>query len=247
MYNKFSYVYDYFMDNIPYDEWVENILDIFDDNDFNPNTIVDLGCGTGQITSKLATKGFLMTGLDLSKDMINVAKQKNLDNKQNIFYKVQDMTNFTLDENVDCMISTCDSYNYILDDKDILRSFKKVYSYLNEGGMFIFDMNTEHYFKETLGECMYSDVALDSAYIVENKYDEIKKINTYELNLFVENENGTYDRNIEIHKEKARSAKDVCELLTRADFKCIYILDTDTMEDITNETDRMYFICIKEK
>ncbi len=245
MYNNFSYVYDYFMDNIPYDEWVENILEIFHNNHFTPRSILDLGCGTGELTSKLQTLGFNMSGIDLSKDMINVAKQKSIDNKQDIQYTVQNMVDFTLNNNVDAMISTCDSYNYILDDNDLLKSFKRVYKYLNDNGMFIFDMNTEHYFKETLGECMYSDVALDSAYIVENKYSQIEKINTYELNLFVENKNGSYDRNIEIHKEKARSIDEVCNLLNRSNFQCLHILDTETLDCATSTSDRIYFVCVK--
>lgn len=245
MYNKFSYVYDNFMDNIPYDEWLENFLDIFEDNNFNPKTIADLGCGTGQLTSKLAECGYEMYGLDLSRDMVNVAKQKNIEKNQNVSYSVQNMIDFKLDKNVDCMIGTCDSFNYILDEEDLLKSFKNVNKFLNNNGMFIFDMNTEHYFKETLGECTYSDVAKDSAYIVENSYDENKKINTYILNLFLENENKSYERVLEIHKEKARDAKDVCELLKLSGFECIYILDTDTMDDVENDTDRMYFVCKK--
>ncbi len=246
MYNHFSYVYDYFMDNIPYDEWFENILDIFDKYNFNPKTILDLGCGTGELTSKFAKKGYLMVGIDLSEHMINVAKQKNEELNVNVIYQVQDMTTFNLSQKVDCMISTCDSYNYVLDDNDLQKSFKKVYEYLNNGGMFIFDMNTENYFKNTLGECTYSDIALDSAYIVENNYDEKTKINNYELNLFTENKDGSYLRSIEIHKEKARSIDEVKKLLNNANLKCVEVLDTETLDNVDKETDRMYFVCIKE-
>ncbi len=248
MYDNFSYVYDYFMDNIPYDKWVKNILKIFKDNSFNPKTIVDLGCGTGTIALNLAKKGFDVTGIDLSKHMISVANEKiNKNVKDNISFKVGNIINFNLDENVDCMISTCDSFNYILNDSDLLKSFKNVNKYLNDNGMFIFDMNTEYYFKETLGECEYSDVALDSAYIIQNFYDETKKINTYELNLFIQNENGTYDRNLEIHEEKARNVKDVTTLLQKANLKCINILDTDTLNTSDELSNRIYFVCKKEK
>ncbi len=248
MYNNFSYVYDYFMDNIPYDNWIQNILKIFNNNKFKPKTIVDLGCGTGTIALSLAKKGFHLTGIDLSQSMINVANEKINDNlKSNVSFKKGNIINFTLKENVDCMISTCDSFNYILDDADLLKSFKCVNKYLNNDGMFIFDMNTEYYFKETLGECEYSDVALDSAYIIQNFYDEVEKVNTYELNLFIENKNGTYDRNLEIHKEKARSIKKVVDLLQQANLKCINTLDTDNLENAHNLSNRIYFVCKKEK
>ncbi len=246
MYNKFSYVYDYFMDNIPYDKWVQNILIILKNNNCQPKTIVDLGCGTGTVALKLSKKGYNVLGIDLSSDMISLANKKINNNiKNKLSFKVGDITNFILQQNVDCIISTCDSFNYILNDEDLLKSFKIINKYLNDGGIFIFDMNTEHYFKETLGECMYSDVALDSAYIIENYYDELKKINTYELNLFIENEEGLFERSIEIHKEKARYIKDVISLLKKANLNCVDVLNTEDLNPATNLCDRIYFVCKK--
>ncbi len=245
MYKNFSYLYDQFMYDIPYDEWVSNILTIFLENDFNPKTIVDLGCGTGELTSKLQSMGFNMIGIDISEDMIKVAKKKNTTRGQNIIYKTENIVDFTLDKKVDSMISTCDSYNYILDDNDLLKSFKKVYSYLNDDGMFIFDMNTEYYFKNILGNSMYSDINSKNAYIVENTFDCEQNINTYKLNLFIENEKGSYDKNIEIHKEKARNPKDVIKLLNLANFKFLCLLDTYDLNIADDKSLRIYFVCIK--
>ena len=64
-YTNFAKVYDLFMDNVPYDKWVEQIKDILYKENIKDGLICDLGCGTGAITERLANLGYDMIGLML--------------------------------------------------------------------------------------------------------------------------------------------------------------------------------------
>ena len=96
------------------------------------------------------------------------------------------MREFELYGTVNCIISLCDSLNYITEEEELLQVFCLVNNYLHPKGLFIFDLNTEYKFKEILAQNSFSETKEDSAYIWENYYDEQEKINeyyVYEVNL----------------------------------------------------------------
>lgn len=76
-YTGFASVYDLFMDNIPYDKWSSYVLDLLKEYNINDGIILDLGCGTGNITEPLAKAGYDMIGIDNSDEMLNIALDKN--------------------------------------------------------------------------------------------------------------------------------------------------------------------------
>ncbi|MGN1317547.1 MAG: class I SAM-dependent DNA methyltransferase, partial [Lachnospirales bacterium] len=150
-YENFAKVYDLYMENTPYDEWTEYVMEIFKKHNL-PNTtgiIAELGCGTGNMTTRLQKKGFDMIGIDMSEQMLTKAKEKS---DSNILYLEQDMTEFELYGTVDAIVSFCDSINYITDEEDLLQVFKLVNNYLDIKGLFVFDINTIYKFKEILGD-----------------------------------------------------------------------------------------------
>lgn len=73
-YRDFARVYDEFMDQTPYDEWLLNILNIFKEYKIDKDTqVLDLGCGTGKMARKLAREGYQVTAVDNSMDMLEIA------------------------------------------------------------------------------------------------------------------------------------------------------------------------------
>lgn len=143
----------------------------------NPKLIAELGCGTGNITGRLAKEGYDMIGIDISEEMLSVARQKAVDEgDKNILYLLQDMTEFELYGTVDVILCLCDSINYITEYEDIVKVFKLVNNYLEPGGLFIFDINTEYKFKNILGENTFADSEENAAYIWQNYYDENERI-----------------------------------------------------------------------
>lgn len=78
-YTGFAYVYDEYMDNIPYDEWSSYLIQLMKENNITPgNEIAELGCGTGTVTLKLDEAGYSCVGIDMSEDMLEIASQKNV-------------------------------------------------------------------------------------------------------------------------------------------------------------------------
>ena len=150
-YGKFAQVYDLFMDNIDYEScagYVEKHLKALGIED---GLVLELGCGTGTMTGLLAQKGYDMIGVDNSEEMLAEAMKKKMETGQDILYLLQDMQEFELYGTVRAIISVCDSLNYITDRKELLQVFRLVNNYLDPGGIFLFDMNTVHKYRDILG------------------------------------------------------------------------------------------------
>lgn len=147
-YESFASVYDLFMDDVDYDGWVKYIEEIWKKFNVNPELICELGCGTGNITLRLAEKGYDIIGVDLSADMLSEARKKAAEKGLDVLFLLQDMREFELYGTVNSILCLCDSLNYITEDEDIQEVFDLVNNYLHPGGVFIFDLNTEYKFRE---------------------------------------------------------------------------------------------------
>ena len=75
-YTALASIYDEFMDNIDYEVWGERISEILSQEGIKDGLVLDLGCGTGIITEFLAAKGYDMTGVDSSEEMLQKAMDK---------------------------------------------------------------------------------------------------------------------------------------------------------------------------
>ena len=154
-YSFFAKVYDVFMNDIPYVDWLDGIEAYMERRNIQCHRVLELGCGTGRFTALLAADGYEVTGLDLSEAMIKVAKKKPFGKR--ISYVCSDMRNFNLGKKFDVVISVCDSMNYLLNNDDMYNTFLSVGKHLEKGGFFIFDLKTETFY-EKLGENIYSEL-----------------------------------------------------------------------------------------
>ena len=136
-YTGFAPVYDMYMDNIPYDDWADNIIKIFQKYDMPMEIVCDLGCGTGQMTRRLKAKGYDMIGIDISYDMLMEAMEA--EDSDGILYLCQDMRSFELYGTVGAVVSVCDSINYLKDIDELLTVCKLANNYLDPKGLFVFD------------------------------------------------------------------------------------------------------------
>lgn len=229
------------MKDVPYNDWVRYLEKIFQRFNHKPNTILDLGCGTGTITQLFAQKGYDPIGIDLSEDMLLISKEKAKKLKLDILYLCQDIISFELYGTVDCIISLCDSLNYILNENELLQVFKLVNNYLEPKGLFIFDLNTEYKFKEIMAENVFAETYEECAYIWDNYYYEDKKINEYILTLFIK-EGKCYSRHEEIHYEKAYSIQTIEELLIKAGLKLEAVYNDNSFDEPDDKSERIYFV-----
>ena len=281
-YTAFAYVYDELMDNVPYDDWAEYLIGLLKENGVADGLVCELGCGTGQMTRRLAAAGYDMIGIDLSEDMLEVAREQEYgacdgeeyfeaeigegeesgcgdegedevvyDRSQpSILYLQQDMRSFELYGTVSAIVSICDSMNYITTEEDLLTVFKLVNNYLDENGVFIFDLNTEYKYKELLGDSTIAENREDVSFIWENLYDEEKHLNEYSLTLFAKadtegEEEGSaslYEKYEEVHLQRAYSLKEVKRLLSEAGMTFVAAYDVLTHETPGSQCERMYIV-----
>ncbi|MBE5934458.1 MAG: class I SAM-dependent methyltransferase [Lachnospiraceae bacterium] len=246
-YTSFAQVYDMFMDDIPYDEWCKYLLEILHKHNIDSGLMLELGCGTGSVTRRMADAGFSMIGIDNSEDMLSIAREHEED--KGILYLLQDMTEFELYGTVSAVISICDSINYITEEEDLLKVFKLVNNYLEQDGVFVFDMNTEYKYREVMGDNVIAENREEGSFIWENTYYEDEKINEYDLTLYVKknscDEEETYSRFEETHYQKAYSVDIVKELIKKAGLEFVAVYDAFTFDEPSETSERVYFV-VKE-
>ena len=250
-YTSFARVYDTFMDNVPYDEWADYVEKLLHFYDVRDGLVLDLGCGTGSFTEKLAEKGYDMIGVDNAEEMLQIAMEKKEQSQADILYLLQDMREFELYGTVKAVVSICDSMNYILEDEDLLEVFRLVNNYLDPGGVFIFDLNTIHKYRDILGECTIAENRDECSFIWDNFYDYEEEMNEYELTLFVQEQEGLYRKYEETHFQRAYEIDHVKELLCKSGLEFVAVYDAFTTQPPTEESERVYFIaretCKKNK
>ena len=263
-YTDFAQVYDELMDDTPYEEWCAFLIDLFrkygiddisgekgkreEEMDGNlsqeRNSVLDLGCGTGTLTELLARKGYDMIGVDNAQEMLQIAMEKRERSGLDILYLLQDMREFELYGTVGAVISVCDSLNYLLEEDDILQTFRLVNNYLYPQGIFIFDFNTVYKYGVVIGDATIAENREDCSFIWENYYHAEREINEYDLTVFVA-EGTLFRRFQEVHYQRGYRLEQIKALLTRAGLEFLEALDADTHGRVTKESERIYVVARK--
>ena len=242
-YSGFAAVYDLFMDNIPYEEWTDYVRELFREEGIKDGILLDLGCGTGSVTELLARAGFDMIGIDNSEEMLEIAMEKREQSGLDILYLLQDMREFELYGTVRGVVSICDSMNYILEDEDLLTVFGLVHNYLDNEGIFIFDLNTMYKYETILADNTFAEDREESGFIWENYYDEEDEINQYDLSLYVREEDGRYRKYEETHLQRAYRQERGEELIRESGLELLHVYDAFTKNLPAEDSERIYFVC----
>lgn len=141
IYGEFAYVYDEFMDNIPYEQWHDYLHKLLIKYGVEKGIITELACGTGTMTKLLADDGYDMIGIDISYEMLDVARQKYTDD--NILFLNQDMRELDLYGTAAAMVCVCDGMIISRTRKSCLKYLMKIKIFLDYNGIFIFDMKNK--------------------------------------------------------------------------------------------------------
>ena len=263
-YSAFADVYDELMNDVPYDAWTERIdrdirrfgisktkseygEDAQDEEallESERNLVADIGCGTGVITRKLFDVGYDVFGIDYSPEMLSRAMDS--DEDRGIMYLNQDMRELDLYSTIGTAVSICDSINYLLEDEDLDEAFAGISKFLYPGGIFIFDCNTSYKYRESIGESTIAEAGEDVSFIWENYYDEEENVNEYDLTLFIKREDGLYERAEETHLQRGIEASDIERLADKCGLEIVLMVDSDTEEEVREETERIYAVLRKK-
>lgn len=241
-YTGFAAVYDTFMDDVPYEEWSQYVRSLLTEYGVKDGLVLDLGCGTGSMTELLSAAGYDMIGVDNSEEMLELACEKREKSGRDILYLCQDMREFELYGTVAAVVSICDCMNYILDLEDLVTVFRLVNNYLNPGGIFIFDMNTEYKYREVMGDCVIAEDREDAAFIWDNQYDEEERMNIYDLSIFVREEKDLYRKYQETHYQRAYSIEEVQSAVLKAGMEWVAVYDAFTRQEPKADSQRIYII-----
>lgn len=266
-YTDFAEVYDTFMDNLPYEEWADVMDGLIrrwyespggeQKQDGGKLSVVDLGCGTGVITRLMAKKGYDMMGVDLSADMLAVAVRHQEAEASAPLYVCQDMCSLDLGAAADVFISAGDCVNYLLEDQDLEDMFEGVYRHLVPGGLYIFDFNTLHKYRDVIGEATIAESRENCAFIWENWFDGDTRINEYNVTIFAASEEsdreelsegrGVFLRSTETHYQKGYTTSEMTDLAEKAGFETMQILDGDDHGPEREDSGRVRIVLRRRK
>lgn len=239
MYNRFAYLYDELINDVDYEKWVDYYFKIFERYAINPKLGLDLGCGTGSMTTALARRSIEMTGVDLSEDMLMVAREKS--EGMDILYLNQDMCEFELYGTVDFIISSLDCINYITDKRDLLKVMKLANNYLNPGGLFIFDINTRHKLENVIGNNTFILENEDVFCSWQNEYDKKRRICQFYLTFFCRDKDG-YKRFDEEHSERAYDIEEIKSIIESSGMRLLKVYDEHSFSAPKKNSERVFFV-----
>lgn len=245
-YEEFAFIYDELMEETPYETWCNFIIDHLKKMK-KVDLVCDLGCGTGNVTVPLAMAGYEMIGIDLSENMLMMAREKAAMNNVEVLLLKQDITAFELYGTVDMITAVCDSLNYIKGKAELLKVFKLVANYLNPEGVFIFDLNTRYKFESVYANQTFTEVGEECAYIWNNTFDSKSGVNLYEITFFVKEDNDDYTRFDEFHKEFTYSLEEIKMLLKKANLTFVDAYDDYSYNKATDKSERITFIAKSNK
>lgn len=240
-YTGFAEVYDTFMDNVPYEEWADRLEKLLEEYGINDGLVLDLGCGTGNMTESFAKRGYDMIGVDGAPEMLEIAARKREESGHDILYLSQDMREFELYGTVRAVISVCDCINYVLDAEELLSVFRLVNNYLDPGGVFLFDFNTQYKYEHILGSRTFAETRDACSFIWDNYYDADDRVNEYELTLFIREDakEERYRRYQEVHYQKGYTLEEIKALIGKSGLEFLGAYDGYTQKPAGTNSERI--------
>ncbi|RPF55566.1 class I SAM-dependent DNA methyltransferase [Aquisalibacillus elongatus] len=245
MYKQMANIYDELMQDAPYDEWCKFTEEVIEGKEVR--SILEIGCGTGEIAIQLAEKGYQVTAFDQSKDMIEVAEQKLNNQEESCQFDVRDARYFSYEQTFDTLISYCDVLNYITDVNDVELVLKNAYQHLRPGGLFVFDVHSQSYVNWLIDEEIFSEIRDDISYVWMCEPLEHEGGIRHDLTFFVKQSDGLYKRLDEEHVQQTHSVKTYQDLLQNAGFRHVNVYQDFTLDQLVDEeqANRLFFVCEK--
>lgn len=242
-YNGLAIIYDQLMQGIDYDEWAGYMEEIIKRHGGVPETsMLDLASGTGSTTLAMARLGYRAIGLDLSEEMLTLARKKTKDVQ--VSYLQADMRTFTLPAPVGLAVSFQDGINYLLTQEDLIMTMHAVYRALCKGGLFIFDINRVEKLKTSRAEVAWADCD-EFTLIWETQF---LQEDVWEIRVtgFSADKEGSYRKFSEVHQERVIPEREVLTALESAGFTLLGTYAAFTHNPPDESTRRVFYVARKE-
>lgn len=235
-YSTFASVYDKLTENAQYEVRSDYISDFFSSNSVpNGANVLDLACGTGTLSQLMSKKGYNVTGVDISPEMLTIAQNKSQKSK----FVCASMTQYKETEKFDAAFCSLDSINHLKDIEEVKQCFNCVFQSLKHGGIFVFDVNTLFKHKNILAENTFVFDEDDFFLVWDNESIDDSTIRIL-IDVFYFN-GKNYDRMSEEFTEKAYDISVLKSALS--DFEILGIYDEMKIEAPKEDSQRIYFVC----
>ena len=239
-YSEFANIYDNLMHaDVDYEKYADYIENLFDMHNVNPDLVCDLACGTGNVTIPLAKRGYNMTGVDISYDMLNIAREKS--SGLDILYLNQSIQNLDLYGSMGAFLCMIDGFNYILTPQGLENALRRIKTcFLDTDGILIFDISSRYKLQNIIGNNTFIHSDKNIFYSWRNRYIKSKNISDMMLDFFVKDNNG-YRRFEERHLQRAWSEDELKILLKRAGFTDIKTYEYLSFDAPQDKCERIVF------
>ncbi len=244
IYDLISDVYDAVNRDIDYSVWADFVeVTLRDNMKFAPTLGLDLGCGTGRMTLELAARGYDMTGVDYSADMLCRASENemraNLPGK--ILWLCQDMTEFELYGTVDFCVCCLDTMNHLTTPSDFRLCLDLVHNYLSPDGIFIFDVNCRGKFENVYADNSYVFESGEDMLVWQNRYEKRTSLCDFYITAFKKC-GDNYERYDEIQTERMYTLRSIKNMLRDTGFEALGIYSDFSGTPANDGCDRAYIV-----
>lgn len=245
-YGRFAAVYDSLMRSVNYDAWAEYIVSLLAEKNVRPgDSILDCACGTGELSVRLSKRGFLVTGIDRSEEMLEIAQKKARLAGQKIPFVCQDMRALSLHKPVSAVVCACDGVNYLLTKKDVGTFFDSAFTALKPNGAMLFDVSSAYKLECVLGGQTYGEDTSECAYLWQNAFDPESRLIEMNLSFFVPDGAGKYSRFTERHVQRAHTAEELQSALEKSGFSECRAYEAFTLDEPNAASERIQFSAVK--
>ncbi len=245
-YGDFAYYYDMLTENVGYGERCEYIYGLLAENGISEGILLDLACGTGTLSLMLSEKGYDVIGVDGSEEMLTQAQEKKMESGADIIFLCQKMEELDLFGTINAAVSTLDSINHVTDENTVKEIFRRVSLFMEDKGIFIFDVNTPYKHREVLGDNTFI-YDLDEVYCVWQNTTDENLVTNISLDLFEKDEDDeeTYYRYSEEFSERAYELEDITKWLEECKFEVTAVYGEMTRDSVKADTQRAVFVAKK--
>lgn len=238
-------VYDGFTGDVDYKSIADFYEQIFDRYGADVKTILDLACGTGNMTVELASRGYELIGTDMSADMLSVASEKIAEGNFDVAPMLlnQSMEKLDLYGTVDAAVCCLDGLDYV-EPESLPEVFSRLMLFIRPGGVLVFDVNTPEKLRGLDGQVFIDET--DDAYCVwRAEFDEEENAVFYGMDIFRLEYDGRWSRDFEEHKEYAHDPKMIMSLLKSAGFREIRITGELTQNEPAEGEQRVFIAALR--
>lgn len=246
-YGVFSEFYDALTANVSYDTVSQVLSSLLTRYGKSRGLLLDLACGTGSVSVRLAQKGYEVIGVDLSPEMLSEAQNKAYSAGQNILFLCQDMTALDLYGTVDAAVCTLDGLCHLPDEESVQAALRKVSLFMNPGGVFLFDVNSVYKHRAVLGNntfvydtddvyCVWQNTLLSDGVTVQMDLDFFEPVS----------DEGDYVRQSERFTERAYPRETLEAMLKKAGFTVLDVFDGYSGKPAHDTSERLLFAVRKD-